>query len=52
MEIYKLVWNAYIFLIKLKMQIKFLTDEKFDELIKEKDLDYTQKIYLIYFRYM
>ena len=52
MRFSKMLNNIYVFLIKLKIQIKCLSDEKFNELLKDGGLDYTQKLYLCYFRYM
>ena len=52
MEIYKALNNIYVFLIKLKIQIKCLPDEKFKLLLEDRSLDYTQRLYLCYFRYM
>lgn len=42
----------YIFLIRLKNQIKSLSDYKFNKMLKDNNLDYNQKAYLIYFRYV
>jgi len=52
MKLTEMLNNIYAFLIKLKIQIKCLQDEKFDELLKNGGLDYTQKLYMCYFRYM
>lgn len=52
MEIVKALNDIYVFLIKLKIQIKCLPEEKFRRLLKDKSLDYTQRLYLCYFRYM
>ena len=48
----KLLNDLYVFLIKLKIQIKLLPEEKFKELLEDKTLDYTQKLYLCIFRYL
>ena len=48
----KLLNDLYVFLIKLKIQIKLLPEEKFKELFEDKTLDYTQKLYLCIFRYL
>lgn len=44
--------DIYVFLIKLKIQIKCLPEEKFKQLLEDESLDYRQRLYLIYFRYM
>lgn len=52
MSLTKMLNNIYVFLIKLRVQIKCLSEEKFNELLKDERLDYTQRLYLCYFRYM
>lgn len=47
----KLLNDLYVFLIKLKIQIKLLPEEKFQLLLEDRNLDYTQRLYLCYFRY-
>ena len=51
-KVLNMLQDVYIFLIKLKIQIKLLPEEKFKKLIGDKSLDYTQRLYLWYFRYM
>ena len=36
----------------LKIKIKSLSDEEFAKILSDNSLDYTQRLYLIYFRYM
>lgn len=52
MKFYEIMQNIRLFLIKLKIQIKLLSEEDFTKLLKDKRLDYTQKLYLCYFRYI
>lgn len=52
MNMKKLMNDLYVFLIKLKIQIKLLPEEKFKELLEDKTLDYTQRLYLCFFRYL
>lgn len=52
MTMREIVTNLYIFLVKLKMKIKNLTEEQFQRLLSDEKLDYTQRLYLIYFRYL
>ena len=52
MGIYKALNDIYVFLIKLKIQIKCLPEEKFMKLLADESLNYTQRLYLCYFRYM
>lgn len=51
-KIAKAMNDIYVFLIKLKIQIKCLPEEKFKRILEDKSLDYTQRLYLCYFRYM
>ena len=44
--------NLYLFLQKLRLNIKLLSEKDFNNLLKYGKLDYEQKLYLIYFRYM
>lgn len=52
MNLQKILNDIYIFLIKLKIQRKLLPEEDFKKIAEDKRLDYTQKLYLYYFRYM
>lgn len=52
MKLYEMIQNIRIFLIKLRMQIKLLSEEDFTKLLEDEKLDYTQRLYLCYFRYM
>lgn len=52
MNLIKALNSIYVFIIKLKIQIKCLSDEKFNELLKDKNLDYTQRLLLCYLKYM
>lgn len=52
MKLSEMIQNIKIFLIKLRMQIKLLSEEDFTKLLKDEKLDYTKRLYLIYFRYM
>lgn len=52
MNVTEMLNNIYVFLLRLKIQIKCLSKEEFNELLKDRELGYTQKIYLCYFRYM
>lgn len=44
--------NLYLFLRKLRLNIKLLSEKDFNNLLKYGKLDYGQRLYLIYFRYM
>ncbi len=52
MKLCEMIKNIRIFLIKLRVQIKLLSEEDFTKLMKDEKLDYTQRLYLCYFRYM
>lgn len=52
MKIYEMIKNIRMLLLKMRVQIKLLSEEDFARLLKDTKLDYTQKIYLCYFRYM
>lgn len=52
MKLYEMIQNIRIFLIKLEIQIKLLSEKDFEKLLKDEKLDYTQKIYLCCFRYI
>lgn len=52
MKIYETIQNIRMFLLNLRIQIKLLSEEDFVRLLKDKKLDYEQKLYLCYFRYM
>lgn len=51
-EIYNAVNNLRLFLIKLMLQIKLMPEKEFAELLKNGKLNFEQKVYLIYFRYV
>lgn len=44
--------NIKQFLIKLEIQIKSLSEEDFVKILRDEHIDYTQRLYLLYFRYM
>ena len=48
----KILNNLYLFLQKLRLNIKLLSEKDFNNLLKDEKLDYEQRLYLIYFRYM
>lgn len=52
MNIYEMIQNIRMFLLKLRIQIKLLSEEEFARLLKDNKLDYEQKLYLCYFRYI
>lgn len=52
MKLYEIIKNIRKFLIKLRINIKLLSQEDFEKLLKDTKLDYEQKLYLCYFRYM
>lgn len=52
MRIMEALIYVYIFLIRLKNQIKSLLDYQFNKMLKDNSLDYNQRLYLIYFRYI
>ena len=52
MEINEMMKRIYSLLKKLKIEIKSLQDEEFAKILSDNSLDYTQRLYLIYFRYM
>lgn len=52
MRLYETLNIIYDFLVKLKIQIKLLPNEMFYQILSDKSLDYTQRLYLICFRYM
>jgi hypothetical protein len=51
MKIRDLVVEIYIFLIKLKAHIKAMSEDDFNKVLVDKNIDYTQRLYLLYFRY-
>lgn len=52
MKLCEMIKNIRFFLIKLRVQIKLLSEEDFTKLMKDEKLDYTQRLYLCYFRYV
>lgn len=52
MKLYEALQNIRMFLLELRIKIKLLSETDFEKLLKDKSLDYTQKLYLCYFRYM
>ena len=44
--------NLYLFLRRLRLNIKLLSEKDFNNLLKDERLDYEQRLYLVYFRYM
>ena len=52
MEINEKMRCVYIFLKIMKIKIKILSSEEFAKIISDKSLNHTQRLYLIYFRYM
>ncbi len=52
MNIYEMIQNIRLFLLKLRINIKLLSETDFENLLKDEKLDYTQKLYACYFRYM
>lgn len=44
--------NLCMFLRKLRLNIKLLPEKDFNNLLKDERLDYEQRLYLVYFRYM
>ena len=44
--------NLYLFLRRLRLNIKLLSEKDFNNLLKDEILDYEQRLYLVYFRYM
>lgn len=52
MNLQKMLEDIYMFLKRLEIQIKLLPGEEFRKLLEDKSLDYTQRLYLCYFRYM
>ncbi len=52
MDLFEMLNNIEVFIQKLRMEIKNMPEEKFNQLFKDERLDYTQRMYLFYFRYM
>lgn len=52
MKLIEMIQDIRIFLLKLRIQIKLLSEEDFTKMLKDKKLDYTQRLYLRYFRYL
>lgn len=46
----KIIRNIHNFIFILRLKIKLLSDDEFSNLLKE--LDYTESLYAIYFRYV
>ena len=44
--------NLCMFLRKLRLSIKLLPEKYFNNLLKDEGLEYEQRLYLVYFRYM
>lgn len=51
MKIREMLIDIFLFINRLKNIVKNLSEDKFNELLGDKSLDYEQKLYLIYFRY-
>ena len=52
MGINEMMQCVYSLLGIMKIKIKSLSDEEFAEILSDNSLDYTQRLYLVYFRYM
>ena len=52
MGINEMMQCVYSLLKIMKIKIKSLSDEEFAKILSDNSLDYTQRLYLIYFRYM
>ena len=52
MGINEMMQCVYSLLKIMKIKIKSLSDEEFAKILSDNRLDYTQRLYLIYFRYM
>lgn len=44
--------NLYLFLRRLRLNIKLMSEKDFNNFLKDERLDYKQRLYLVYFRYM
>lgn len=51
-ELYKEINNIILFIKKLIWKIKLMPEKEFAELLKNGNLGFEQKVYLIYFRYV
>lgn len=52
MKLYEMMQNIRMLLLKMRIQIKLLSEEDFTKLLKDSKSDYEQKLYLCYFRYI
>ena len=52
MEINEMIKHINSLFKTLKIEIKSLQNEEFAKILFDNRLDYTQRLYLIYFRYM
>lgn len=51
-ELFKLLKKINVFLIKMKINIKCMPEEKFYELLQDRSLNNAQRLYICYFRFM
>ena len=51
-ELFKMLKRINVFLIEMKIKIKCMPEEKFIKLLADENLDYAQRLYLCYFRYV
>lgn len=52
MTVYEAVISIFLFLHRLKRNIRNLSEREFEKMLYSNDLTCNQKIYLIYFRYI
>lgn len=52
MMIYEAFFSIFLFLHRLKRNIRSLSESEFEKILYDNGLTYDQKIYLIYFRYI
>ncbi len=52
MTVYEAAFDIFLFLHRLKRNIRSLSEREFERMLYSNDLSYNQKIYLIYFRYI
>lgn len=52
MTVYEIIFSIWLFLLRLKNNVRALSENEFRNMLYDSRLSYEQKIYLIYFRYI
>ncbi len=52
MTFYEMIFSIWLFLHRLKNNVRALPENEFHSMLYDSRLNYEQKIYLIYFRYI